>query len=73
MILVAVIAIVPWMKSSLTPAVMPQMNDDRVLYTDNWYTSMKLAKLMFVKYGWTICGTITPTDKKSREDETFRS
>ena len=30
----------------------------RVLYTDNWYTSMKLAKHFFEKYGWTICGTV---------------
>ena len=41
----------------------------RVLYTENYYTSVKLEKLMFEKYGWTIVGTISPTDKKSREDE----
>ena len=40
-----------------------------VLYTDNYYTSVKLAKLMFEKYGWTIVGTILHTDKKYREDE----
>ena len=40
----------------------------RVLYTDNYYTSVKLARLMFDKFGWTIVGTISPTDKKSRED-----
>ena len=40
-----------------------------VLYTDNYYTSVKLAKHMFEKYSWTIVGTIFPTDKKSREDE----
>ena len=34
-----------------------------VLFTDNFYTLVKLAKHMFEKYGWTICGTITPTDK----------
>ena len=28
-----------------------------------------MAKLMFEKYGWTIVGTILPTDKKSCEDE----
>ena len=39
------------------------------MYTDNYYTSVKLAKLMFEKYGWTIVGTISPIDKKSREDE----
>lgn len=41
----------------------------QVLYTDNYYTSVKLAKHLFIKYGWTICGTITPTNKKSREDD----
>ena len=41
----------------------------RVLYTDNYYTSVKLAKHMFEKYGWTIVGTISATDKKSRQDE----
>ena len=39
------------------------------MYTDNYYTSVKLAKLMFEKYRWTIVGAISPTDKKSREDE----
>lgn len=38
----------------------------RELFTDNYYTSIKLAKHLFEKYGWTFCGTITPTDKKSR-------
>ena len=41
----------------------------RVLYTNNYYTSVKLAKHMFLEYGWTIVGTIVPTDKKSRADE----
>jgi len=40
-----------------------------VLYTDNYYTSVKLAKLMYEKYRWTIVGTISATDKKSREEE----
>jgi hypothetical protein len=38
----------------------------RALFTDNYYTSIKLAKELFIKYGWTLCGTITPTDKKTR-------
>ena len=40
----------------------------QTLYTDNYYTSMVLAKHIFNKYGWTIAGTIIPTDKKSRAD-----
>ena len=40
----------------------------RVLYTDNYYTSMKLAKHIFEKYSWTIVGTIVPTNKKSYAD-----
>ena len=40
----------------------------RTLYTDNYYTSMKLAKHLFEKYRWTLVGTIVPTDKKTRED-----
>ena len=43
----------------------------RVLITDNYYTTVALAKHMFTKYRWTIIGTITPTDKKSRTDEDF--
>ena len=32
----------------------------RVLYTDNYYTSIKLAKHMFEQYGWTMTGTYVP-------------
>jgi hypothetical protein len=38
----------------------------RILFTDNWYTSTKLAMLLFRKYKWTFCGTIVPTKKKTR-------
>ena len=38
------------------------------LQTDNQYTSMKLAKTMYQKYAWTICGTIVPIEKKARQD-----
>ena len=41
----------------------------RILFTDNWYTSMNLAKHLFEKYRWTIVGTIVPTEKKSRQDQ----
>ena len=40
----------------------------RTLYTNNYYTSMALAKNMLNKYGWTIVGTILPTDNNSRAD-----
>ncbi|GFH50228.1 hypothetical protein CTEN210_06704 [Chaetoceros tenuissimus] len=40
----------------------------RTLYTDNWYTSMDLAKHLYENHGWTLVGTITPTDKKARSD-----
>ena len=32
--------------------------------TDNWYTSVDLAKYLFEKYRWTFVGTMTPTEKK---------
>ena len=41
----------------------------RVLYTENYYTLVKLAEDMFEKYSWTIVGTISLTDEKSWEDE----
>eukprot|EP00984_Skeletonema_dohrnii_P004810 scaffold1689_cov99-Skeletonema_dohrnii-CCMP3373.AAC.1 len=40
----------------------------RVLYTDNWYTSISLAVHMRENYSWGIVGTINPTDKKARAD-----
>jgi hypothetical protein len=43
----------------------------RVLFTDNYYTSIKLSKHMFEQYGWTTVGTIVPTDKKHRENDDF--
>ena len=38
----------------------------QMLDTNNYYSSIKLVYLMFEK--WAIVGTITPTDKKLRED-----
>ncbi len=43
----------------------------RVLVTDNYYTTVKLAKHMVEQYGWTIVGTIVPTDKVTRADNNF--
>jgi hypothetical protein len=39
----------------------------RILYTDNWYTSVKLAKALYEKYRW--CLSISRTDKKVRNDD----
>jgi hypothetical protein len=43
----------------------------RVLYTDNYYTSVALAKHFFEKYRWTIVGTFSTSDKKARADHDF--
>ena len=42
-----------------------------VLYTDNYYTSVSLAKHFFEQYRWTVTGTFTPSDKKAKQDEEF--
>ena len=36
-----------------------------VLYTDNWYTGIKLCQEFFEDYGWTVVRTIMPTNKNS--------
>jgi hypothetical protein len=35
---------------------------------DNYYTTVNLARHMFDRYGWTIIGTVVPTDKKTHVD-----
>lgn len=40
----------------------------RAVYTDNWYTTVPLARHLYEKYGMFFCGTMTPTDKKARQD-----
>ncbi len=35
---------------------------------DNFYTTANLAWHMFERYGWTLVGTVVPTDKKTRVD-----
>ena len=37
----------------------------RALFTDNWYTSVDLAKALWNKHRMLFCGTTTPTEKKS--------
>ena len=43
----------------------------RILYTDNYYTSMALARHFREKYNWGIVGTFNASDKKSRADLDF--
>ena len=43
----------------------------RTLYTDNYYTSVKLAKHLFEKYRWTMVGTIVPTNGRHARIMTF--
>jgi hypothetical protein len=40
----------------------------QVLVTDNYYTTVNLARHIFERYGWTIVGTVVPMDKKTRVD-----
>ena len=40
--------------------------EGRILFTDNWYTSIDLAKHLLFKYHWLFVGTIAPSKKKSR-------
>ena len=35
-----------------------------ILYTDNWYTYVKLAKYLYTAYQWVLVGTIVPTEEK---------
>ncbi len=41
----------------------------RTIYSDNYYTSVKMAKHLYKKYRWTLVGTVVPTEKTSRSDE----
>jgi hypothetical protein len=38
----------------------------RILYTNNYYTTMKLAKHLFEKYRLTIIGAMVPIDEKTQ-------
>ena len=42
------------------------MQSGRILYTDNWYTSLGLAKTLFLRSNWLFVGTSAPTEKKTR-------
>ena len=42
-----------------------------VLFTENFYTTIKLTKHMYEIYGWSVVGTMTTTKKKHREKEEF--
>jgi hypothetical protein len=40
-----------------------------IIYSDNYYTSVKIAKHLCKKYQWTLVGTVVPTEKTSRSDQ----
>ena len=40
-----------------------------ILYTDNWYTSVKLAKHVYTAYPWLLFRNIVPTEKKVRKED----
>jgi hypothetical protein len=40
----------------------------RILFTNNWYTSIQLPTMLYDEYGWQFCATITPTEKLPRQD-----
>ncbi len=37
-----------------------------ISFTDNWYTFIVLAKILFNQYKWRFCRTIHPTELKGR-------
>ena len=39
----------------------------RIIYTDNWYTSIKLARTLLEKYNWLFVGKSLPTENKTWE------
>ncbi|KAL7534750.1 hypothetical protein ACHAWF_004938 [Thalassiosira exigua] len=45
----------------------------RVLYTDNYYTSEALMKMLYDDYGILLVGTVSLTQKKSRSSDNFAS
>jgi hypothetical protein len=40
----------------------------RIVYTDNWYTTMDVPYKLYNKYGFLFCGTMVPTEKVSCQD-----
>ena len=46
----------------------PTVQSGRILYTYNWYTSIKLSRKLFEKYNWLFVGTSAPTEKKTGEE-----
>ena len=44
------------------------VQSSRIIYTNNWYTSIKLARTLFKEYNWLFFVTSSPTGKKTREE-----
>ena len=39
-----------------------------ILYTDNWYTIIRLARFLYEKYKWLFVGTVVFSDSKMRKE-----
>ena len=39
----------------------------RILYTENWYTSINIARILFEKYNWIFFVKSASTENKTRE------
>ena len=43
----------------------------RFLYTDNWYTSIRLERYLYEKYRWLFVGTVVVSDSKVRKENSL--
>ena len=43
----------------------------RILHSDNWYTTLRLAKHLYETYGWLFVGTVVPSDSKDRNENSL--
>ena len=43
----------------------------RILYSDNWYTTTRLAKYVYDTYRWLFVGTVVPNESKDRTENSI--
>ena len=44
----------------------------RILYTDNWYTSIRLGRYLYEKYRWLFVGTVVVSDSKVQQENSLQ-